>query len=111
MICTISGSKNNIKLICTVAKHLLPTLEASLYSNLKFIDIRTIENPILSGHKYITKPQDAGDRLQDMDFKKDGNYLDPMLDILSLFNQVINNSLVIQYCFDFDTKHTLVKKI
>jgi hypothetical protein len=37
--------------------------------------------------------------------------LDPFLDILATYDQVIDNTLTISYCFDFDTKHSQLKKI
>lgn len=111
MFCSVTGSKNHIKLICSVPKHLLPTLEASLYANIKYLDIRQVTNPKFTGAKYIKEPNGGSERLYDRDYKVDGNYLDPFVDLLSIFNQVELNQLSLLYCFDFNAKPSLLKKI
>ncbi len=111
LFCTVVGNKHHIRLLCSVPKHLLPTLEASLYANIKYMDIRKVDNPSLKWYKYVNQPRDAEYWLHDLDFKKDASYLDPFLDILATYDQVIDNTLTISYCFDFDTKHSQLKKI
>lgn len=111
LFCTVSGSKNSIKLICSVPKHLLPTLEASLYANMKYIDIHHITTPPLLWNKYVTAPDASEEWLHDQDFKKDASYLDPFVDLLSLYDQVVDNHLRLTMCFDFDAKPSMMKKI
>jgi hypothetical protein len=101
-----------MSLCIAVPKHLLPTLEASLYTNIPNIDIKQFTTPEIKGLKYLqTNADPSEDFLHDQEFKKDGTYLDPLMDIIALFEQVENNTLHICTCIDFDPKQSLLKKV
>lgn len=101
--CGIRGNKYSTLLRVSVPKHLLSTLEASLSVNINNVDIKIIENNSHQGLQYLQAKDSADLFYHDQDFKKDGFYIDPFMDVVSLFEQVENNSLEITYCFDFNT--------
>lgn len=111
--CHITWNKHAISLWVSVPKYLLPTLESSLYTNISNIDIKQTHVPDLQWLRYLqaagSAPQEVF--LHDTDFKKDGTYLDPFMDIISLFDQITNNSLSIVVCIDFDHKESSLRKI
>lgn len=109
----ISWNKSELQLYISVPSRLLPTLQASLYTNIKDIDSKIIPNPSISWLQYAHHNNSDANKhiLRDIDFKKDGQYIDPFMDVVSLFEQVTGHTLHISYCIDFDPKQSLIQKI
>ena len=111
--CGIRGNKYTTVLRVSVPKHLLSTLEASLSVNINNVDIKIIENNSTQGLQYLQCNDSADSFYHDQDFKKDGFYIDPFMDVVSLFEQLESNSLEMVYCFDYNAskKASFMKKV
>lgn len=110
--CGVIGNKHHIDLYLSIPKAFLQTLESSLYTSIGELDIHYVSNPSVSWLKYmIPTAEPLNSLLTDNDFKKDGQYIDPFMDVLNMFEQIDDNILHISCCIDFDTSVSRSKKV
>lgn len=106
LIFITDGNKNSINFYILAPRSQLTYLESIIYANLPDIDIQLSDNKFESPN-YI----DLGlnELMNDQDFIKNGKYLDPFIDILSLYEDV-KDKLTFYYMVKFDKSKSLMEK-
>lgn len=106
LILITDGNSSAINFYILIPTSQYSYLESVLYTNLPDLDIQVVDNKFEKPHFMDLGSQDI---MTDQDFVKNGRYLDPFIDILSLYAD-IKDKLTFYFIIKFDKSKSFVEK-
>lgn len=100
------GNSSSINFYILIPSSQASYLESILYTNLPDLDIQTVDNKFEKPNFIDLWSEDV---MTDQDFVKNGKYLDPFIDILSLY-QDVKDKLTFYYIIKFDKSKSFMEK-